>query len=98
MKHLQINPHCDCMFPITWVAKNIEMCRINRKYKENHAPTNNGISISVRLPNSDESWAEFAANDEGWMCVSDWVGYDEEILPEVPTIIGILEVEAMIND
>lgn len=98
MNHLQINPHCDCKYPITWVAENIETCWINRNYKERHEPTMNGISISVRLPDNDDSWAEFAANDEGWMYVSDWRGYDEKILSEIPVIVGILEVETMIND
>ena len=98
MDHLQVNPRCDCKYPISWVAKNIEMCRINRRYVERYEPTTSGISISVRLPDNEDSWAEFAANDEGWMYVSDWCGHDEKILPEIPVIVGILEIETMIND
>ncbi len=90
MEHLQINPHCDCKFPITWVAKNVKTCRINRDYKERHEPTLNGVSISVRIPNS-EYFAEFAANDAGWMYVSDWSAPG---LEEIPIEDGIKEVEA----
>jgi len=93
LKHLKINTHCDCQYPITWVAENKETCRINRNYKERHEPTYNGISISVQLPGSD-LWAEFAANDEGWMYVADW---DADDLPEIAISDGIREVEENVN-
>lgn len=95
MKHLQVNPHCDCKYPITWVAENIETCRIDRNYRDHIEPTIDGVSISVQLPDSSpNTWAEFAANDEGWMYVSDW---DASHLPEISTKKGILEVEFNVN-
>lgn len=93
MEHLRVNKHCDCKYPITWVAENIKTCRIDRNYKDHIEPTIDGVSISVKLPESD-MWAEFAANDEGWMYVSDW---DASHLPEVPIMDGIREVEDNVN-
>jgi hypothetical protein len=89
MKHLLVNKHCDSKYPITWVAKNIKTCRIDREYKERHESTYNGVSISVQLPDS-ELWAEFAANEEGWMYVSD---HNARGLQVVAIEQGILEVE-----
>ena len=89
MKHLLVNPHCDCKHNIQWIADNIGTCRINREYKERHEPTFHGVSISVLFIGSDD-WSEFAANDEGWMYVSDW---DAKHLPKIPIVDGIKEVE-----
>ncbi len=93
MKHLRVNDHCDCTHDIRWVAENRETCRIDRNYTERHEPTISGVSISVMLPGSD-LWAEFAANDEGWMYVSD---RDASTLPVVSMADGIAEVEASVN-
>jgi len=89
MKHLLVNKHCDCKYPITWVAENLKTCRVNREYKDRHEPTFWGVSIYVQLPDSD-LWAEFAANDEGWMYVSD---SSARGFPTVDIEKGIWEVE-----
>lgn len=101
IRHLPINKHCDCRLKIDWIEKNIKTCRINREYKERHEPTYCGVSISVLLPlpEGDEPedrplYAEFAANEEGWMYVSDWRA---EHLPEVSIEEGIKAVEANVK-
>ena len=93
MEHLKVNKHCDCKQSIQWIAENIKTCRIDRNYVERHEPTYNGASISVQLEEGG-LWAEFAANEEGWMYVSDW---HADNLPEIPLMDGIAEVEKNVD-
>lgn len=92
MIHLQISPHCDCKYPITWVLENIKFCYMNREYKERHEPAYDGVAIRVQLPESD-MYAEFAVGEDGWIYVSDCGAETTEKLVKVPTVAGIAEVE-----
>ena len=96
MKHLVINPDDDCIYPITWVAENIKTCKIDRNYRDNFEPVL-GKAIFVKLPGRD-SWAGYAANDEGWLYVCDASGIEIEKLPDIDIKTGILEVEEDVKD
>ena len=93
MKHMQQNKHWDCKFTLEYIVKNCVECRINKNYKERHEPTFNGVSISVRMEGED-TFMEFAANDEGWLYVSDWYAKD---LDAIDVKEGILLVECNVE-
>lgn len=93
MENLRVNKHCDHIHDIKWVSENIKKCFIDRNYKERHEPTISGVSISVQF-GDDVYCSEYAANDEGWMYVSD---RPVDGLPEVNIMDGIAEVEASVN-
>jgi len=99
MRHLLINPHEDSIYPITWIAKNINTCKIDRKYTDSCEFVLNK-AIFVKLPNQDnvETWYGYAANDEGWVSTCNATGNYIEQLPEVSIIDGILEIEKDINE
>lgn len=96
IKHLAINPHDDALYPITWVSENIKTCKIDRNYKDDIEPVF-GKVIFVRLPGGD-SWAGYAANDEGWLCVCDSLGQAINDLPDISVEAGILEEEDSLNN
>jgi hypothetical protein len=98
MEHLRVNKHCDCTHKITWFAENVENCVIDREYVERHEPTYSGVSISFKYPDptEDDMYLEFAANEEGWMYVSDWRRKNRP-LEVVPIMEGILAVEANVD-
>lgn len=96
MKHLSINPNDDCIYPITWVAENIKTCKIDRNYKDSFEPVL-GKAIFVKIPGND-SWAGYAANDEGWLYVCDSSGTGIEELPDMDIAQAILEVEKDVDE
>ena len=88
--HLKENKFWDCKYSMKWISENIKECRIDKNYKDRHEPALWGVSISVKLPESD-LWAELAANDEGWLYVSDRGNVSE--LPKISIMEGIKAVE-----
>ena len=98
IQHLLINPHEDSMYPITWVSKNINICKIDRNYTDSCEFVLNK-AIFIKLPNQDNinTWYGYAANDEGWLSTCDATGNYIDQLPEISIIDGILEVEKEVN-
>jgi hypothetical protein len=95
MKHLQQNKFYDCKYSMEWIKKNIKRCWFDENYSDRHEPTIAGASIIVSLPES-ESFAEFAANDEGWLYVAD-IGRAKS-LPEMSIEEGIKKVETNVAE
>lgn len=90
---MKVHRYEDSKYDINWVVDNHSTVFINREYKERHGPTYSGVSIVVPCP-TDEGWLmEYAANEEGWMYVSDFKQRGRAFA-SVPTLQGIHEVES----